>query len=270
MQQYLIFIDFSSAFDGIDHQLLIDKIIHKGKCSKETLNLLKWYLNHINIRINEDMIMLNKGSPQGCRSSPILWILYIDDLLDELENMADLRNVFAFADDLMIYCRSLPLAYKVVRAILKWSQDNKIKVNTKKSAILPLAKTKRKTDKFDKSILNVPYVTTYKYLGITFDYTMKFRQTLENTTKIVRNMNNYKVLGKSNMSLTQRLQICKTYFHSKILYPLMVLSMINKISADKNHFPNFNVFQEHLRAKQTAVQRSHVWLAPGTIASGKI
>ena len=152
MQQYLIFIDFSSAFDGIDHQILIDKIIHKGKCSKETLNLLKWYLNHINIRVNEDMIMQNKGSPQGGIRSPILWILYIDDLLVELENMADLRNVFAFADDLMIYCRSLPLAYKVARTILKWSQDNKIKVNTKKSAILPLAKTKRKTDKFDKNI----------------------------------------------------------------------------------------------------------------------
>ena len=88
--------------------------------------------------------MQNEGSPQGGISSPILWILYIDNLLDELENMADLRNVFAFADDLMIYCRSLPLAYKVVKVLLKWSQDNKIKVNTKKPAILPLAKQREK------------------------------------------------------------------------------------------------------------------------------
>ena len=108
--------------------------------------------------------MQSKGSPQGGISSPIL---YIDDLLSKLENIAELRNVFAFADDLMIYCRSLALAYKVVRAVLKWSLENKIKANTNKSAILPLAKTKSETDRFDKDIMNIPYITSYKYLGIT-------------------------------------------------------------------------------------------------------
>jgi len=43
----LVFIDFSTAFDSIDHQLLISIMESQPKCSKETLNFLKWYLSNI-------------------------------------------------------------------------------------------------------------------------------------------------------------------------------------------------------------------------------
>ena len=96
-----------------------------------------------------------------------------------------------------------------------------------------MAKTKRKSDNFNKNILSIPYVTSYKYLGITFEYTMTFGLTLENVTRTIRSMKNYEVLGRSDMSLMQRLQIWKTYFYSRILYTLVILSLVNKSFATK-------------------------------------
>ena len=190
LQQFLVFIDFSSAFDCIDHNLLLDKITKTGKCSQETDNLLKWYLSQITINLNHSTIFQNNGSPQGGIASPFLW-LYINDLLDELECITGIKNLFAFADDLMVYCRSLPMTRNIIRLILKWSEANKIKVNAKKSSIMSLAKSKRKSDIFNKSIQNIPYVKSYKYLGIIFDYTMKFGSTLDKVSKTIRSMKNY-------------------------------------------------------------------------------
>ncbi len=103
LQNCLIFIDFSTAFDSIDHDILLEKIDKLGSCSDETKNLLKWYLSSIKLRIDDDVINQNRGSPQGGVASPFLWLLYMNDLLGELEDFMDLKYLFAFPDDLLVY-----------------------------------------------------------------------------------------------------------------------------------------------------------------------
>ena len=83
----LVFIDFSTAFDSIDHHMLLTKMESKSEFSQETLNLLKWYLSSIHLRLEENMIHQNRGSPQGGVASPFLWLIYINDLLVELEEL---------------------------------------------------------------------------------------------------------------------------------------------------------------------------------------
>jgi len=102
----LVFINFSTAFDSIDHQMLLDKMETLSKGTKETLNLLKWYLNSIHLNLEDNVINQNRGSPQRGVASPFLWLLYINDLLFELEKLAGLENTFAFADGLLICCIS--------------------------------------------------------------------------------------------------------------------------------------------------------------------
>ena len=197
----LVFIDFTTAFDTIDHQLLIDKIEKLGTCSKETLNLLKWYFNVLQLRIDDSTFPQNRGSPQGGIASPFLWLIYINDLLIALEQLVGLRCTYAFADDLLIYCCSLTVAEIVIRRIQKWSAKNKILLNAKKSAIMPLANRKTKKDKFtNKTLLDIPFVTEYKYLGIVIDYTMNFGRTLKEISKLLSIWNSHKILGYNTLS----------------------------------------------------------------------
>jgi len=92
----LVFVDFTAAFDSIDHRLLLNKIESLPNCTNETLNLLKWYLNSIHLQLEEEMIHQNRGSPQGGVASPFIWLLYINDLLLEIEEVVGVINTFAF------------------------------------------------------------------------------------------------------------------------------------------------------------------------------
>ena len=92
LQRCLVFINFSTAFDSIDHKLLIEKLEVTHQCSKETLNLLKWYLSSIHLKLDNNIINQNVGSPQGGVTSPFLcflWLLYINDLLKDIEKSLD-------------------------------------------------------------------------------------------------------------------------------------------------------------------------------------
>jgi len=73
-----------------------------------------------------------------------LWLIYVNDLLLDLEEMVGIKNCFAFADDLLIACSSPQIASRVILKIKDWSKSNQILMNEKKSAILPLALRKNK------------------------------------------------------------------------------------------------------------------------------
>ena len=128
--------------------MLLTKMESKSEFSQETLNLLKWYLSSIHLRLEENMIHQNRGSPQGGVASPFLWLIYINDLLVELEELVGLDSTFAFADDLLLCCSSPIMALKVIRKIKAWCDKFKITLNEKKSAVLPLALRKSKKDDF--------------------------------------------------------------------------------------------------------------------------
>ena len=98
-QAWTLFIDLKSAFDKVDHKLLIEKLKKKG-VSKELINTIQWLYANTKIKVNGKEIGIGRGVIQGGILSPTLFLVMFDDLLDELENHG--FEDFAFADDLSV------------------------------------------------------------------------------------------------------------------------------------------------------------------------
>jgi len=97
-----VYLDYSKAFDSVPHQRLLSKLEAYGIRH----NLLSWLRNFLLNRLQRvaingclsDWVNVQSGVPQGSVPGPLLFILYVNDILDLIESKARL-----FADDTKIY-----------------------------------------------------------------------------------------------------------------------------------------------------------------------
>ncbi|CAD6237858.1 GSCOCG00012496001-RA-CDS [Cotesia congregata] len=86
----ILFIDFKRAFDSVPHEKLWCKLASIGLCPKLVNILIKLYASiKMYIKSNNDLsdpIEITEGVLQGEVLSPLLFILYISDMVDYFEN----------------------------------------------------------------------------------------------------------------------------------------------------------------------------------------
>lgn len=97
-----IFLDFSKAFDKVDHVNLIQKLKKIG-ANDQTTNWIKSLLHGRTQTVVADghsssPCEVTSGVPQGSVVGPILFLVYINDLPDSVTSTSRL-----FADDTLIY-----------------------------------------------------------------------------------------------------------------------------------------------------------------------
>jgi hypothetical protein len=102
-QSYGIFYDFTQAFDMVNH----DKLLAKLNCLGIRGVTNKWVesflrnrrqvvkITHSEGTVFSDECIVNKGVPQGASISPILFIIYTNDLASKVTE----GHLTTFADD---------------------------------------------------------------------------------------------------------------------------------------------------------------------------
>ena len=142
-KDYLIFIYIHKAYDNVDRSILLRKLVEKN-IPNNIIKLLQNMYSKFRVTIDgEKWIETKNGLPQGSSLSPLLFNIYIDELLEDLEN----NNLFvkAIADDVVIGVESEKDINKAWIIVKEWWFINKLEVNPKKSGILRIAYRKCKT-----------------------------------------------------------------------------------------------------------------------------
>ena len=179
------FLDLRKAFDTIDHEILLEKLFHIGfrgpshDYVSSNISDRKQYVQVGQFRSNEQLI--NKGVPQGSVLGPLLFCLYINDIVGAVD-----ADVVLFADDAAFFvsANTLLLLYsklhKLLSDLAKYLKVNKLVPNISKSKLMFFAS--RKCDEliamnFDGEI--VEWVDEYKYLGLHINNKMCFASHIE-------------------------------------------------------------------------------------------
>jgi hypothetical protein len=134
-EKYVYFVDLKNAYDSVNHRLLFSKM-EKCGIDNKTTNTVR--LLYSNARLMLDRVSgpinINKGVLQGSLISPLLFNVYINDMVMELSTIA--FDVLAYADDIAVLCRDRRELNTVIDVVENWSKCNLIAVNKKKSGIM--------------------------------------------------------------------------------------------------------------------------------------
>lgn len=138
----VLYLDFKKAFDLVDHGIMVKKLQFYGIQGK-LLMLFQSYLTNRQHAVTYNnyvsgYLPATSGVPQGSILGPILFNIYINDLLAN----TDSNNGYLFADDTKFLLQrnrnSRHFNIEFVPDLLKWCISNNMMINYDKCCILQL------------------------------------------------------------------------------------------------------------------------------------
>ena len=179
-----VFLDMSKAFDKVWHDGLLFKLKRYG-VHGNLFNILENYLKNRKQRVllngqQSDWGEVLAGVPQGSVLGPLLFLIYINDLPDDL-----CSSIKLFADDTSLFSivsdvnKSFDELSKDLRSIEKWAYQWKMSFNPdpkKQATEIIFSRKKIPVDHTPLSFNNAPVeqLPCQKHLGLWLDSSLKF------------------------------------------------------------------------------------------------
>ena len=178
LQTFLTFIEFSKAFDYVETEFLLHKLLNIGIEGK-VYNLVKSiYSNPLScVQLNGHLggwFPVESGVRQGDSLSPILFAVFINDLAALMNQLdagvwigEDKLSLLMYADDIVLLSENPEQTQSQLDVMTQCCSQWVMAINAKKSQIVHTRhhQHKRETTKLYCCGQELMYVDSYKYLG---------------------------------------------------------------------------------------------------------
>ena len=224
-----VFLDVSAAFDKCWHLGLLAKL-EQHKVEGMCLELFRSYLSNrkqivVVDNCKSDIRDVLAGVPQGSRLGPLLWLIFVQDIIEDLES-----EVLLFADDTCLFAsandpaETAEIINRDLAKITEWSRKWKVTFNPSKSKDLIFS--------FQKPLFNSPpiifnntivdRVDKHKHLGVwlssNLDFSKQIHETCLKANGKMAVLRSVKFLSRTTLDILYKLTVRSVIDYSLILY----------------------------------------------------
>ena len=225
-----ILIDMTKAFDTVNHNILLGKLERYGVRDLPLLWIKSFLSNrrsYVGVRGAEsERVVSNISVPQGSTISPILFLIYINDL----PSFCPDSHTTLFADDTTLSYSNPDLSSMFTEVnnelilVENWMNMNRLTLNLSKTECIIFSNRNPDLtiDQVNLNNINVNFSPNCKFLGVLIDSKLNFRNHIDcvlgklvRSARILYRIRNY-------LPLKSRLNFYYAFVYSHLSYSVLI------------------------------------------------
>ena len=239
-----IFLDFSKAFDTVNHDILIDKLHFYGVRGVPLL----WIRSYLTERqqfttyngVSSAKQHISCGVPQGSILGPLLFLIYVNDLAYVSQKMftlmfADDTSCFMSGKDIDTVVSSLNIE---LQEIVVWLKANRLSLNIAKTHyIIFSSKRKNVTPSHDIHIEgnSIVQVNSCKFLGVMIDGKLSWQNHIDYIKQKIAKVTGVLYRARSRLSTEHLIKLYNALvipylYYCNIIWSVANVTVLNPLS----------------------------------------
>ena len=225
-----LFLDAEAAFDRCWHSGIKFKLKKNLNLPDRIIRLLSSFLTDRTLRVLYNgcfshTVSLKAGTPQGSPLSPLIYIIYVNDYPEEIQQSCSMSQ---FADDTALWTSAYTRSFAVFKLqkglnILEgWCRKWRVKLNGEKSNLVMIARTReRDNENYALQLFNdlIRPTQNAKFLGIEIDKLLSFQKHVDAIyNRATKRLNVLRVLAQSGTDAKTMMKLYKIYVRPIIEY----------------------------------------------------